>query len=82
KSLALFVHKKKTPVVPSVAYRRADGTHVLEFFPALEWQHYADANQAIYENTLIYNQALEKMILAHPEQWFWMHRRWKLQDNY
>ncbi|HCJ1065026.1 TPA: hypothetical protein NQN31_002738, partial [Legionella pneumophila] len=25
-----------------------------------------------------YNQALEQLILEHPEQWWWVHRRWKL----
>jgi lauroyl/myristoyl acyltransferase len=24
-----------------------------------------------------YNAALERMILRHPEQWWWVHRRWK-----
>ncbi len=24
-----------------------------------------------------YTQAVEKVVLAHPEQWFWMHKRWK-----
>ncbi|WP_457606486.1 LpxL/LpxP family acyltransferase, partial [Legionella pneumophila] len=34
--------------------------------------------QAIYQNTLRYNQMLEKLILEYPEQWWWVHRRWKL----
>ena len=25
-----------------------------------------------------YNRFLEKHISAHPEQWFWMHKRWKM----
>ncbi|MFO8032913.1 MAG: lysophospholipid acyltransferase family protein [Desulfohalobiaceae bacterium] len=24
-----------------------------------------------------YTRAVEEMVLKHPEQWFWMHRRWK-----
>ncbi|MHC5920141.1 LpxL/LpxP family acyltransferase [Streptococcus pyogenes] len=32
----------------------------------------------MYRNTLAYNQALERIILAHPAQWMWMHKRWKL----
>lgn len=83
KSLAFFVHRKKLPVVPSTTYRLPNGKHVVEFFPALEWQEHADLNQAIYENTKIYNQTLETMILAHPEQWYcWLHRRWKLTHDY
>ncbi|MEI7941102.1 MAG: hypothetical protein WCK27_30880, partial [Verrucomicrobiota bacterium] len=32
---------------------------------------------AIRRNTQSYNAALEGMLLRHPEQWIWMHRRWK-----
>jgi lauroyl/myristoyl acyltransferase len=28
-------------------------------------------------NTRLYNAMLERLILRHPEQWWWMHRRWK-----
>jgi Kdo2-lipid IVA lauroyltransferase/acyltransferase len=51
---------------------------VLEFSPAIEWHDHDKIKQAIYNNTLLYNQALEKMILKKPEQWMWMYKRWKL----
>jgi lauroyl/myristoyl acyltransferase len=35
------------------------------------------ANEEIRRNTRAYNAALERLILRHPEQWFWVHRRWK-----
>ncbi len=28
-----------------------------------------------------YNDVVEKMARAHPEQWFWIHRRWKLAPD-
>ncbi|MRR29978.1 hypothetical protein EG834_06605 [bacterium] len=37
-----------------------------------------DPGEAIRVNTRAYNAAIERMILAHPEQWIWMHRRWKV----
>lgn len=27
------------------------------------------------------NHSLEQIILEHPEQWFWLHNRWKIQDH-
>ena len=38
---------------------------------------HADADEAIRLNTRAYNAALEQLVLRHPEQWWWMHRRWK-----
>ena len=31
--------------------------------------------------TLAITRALETRILAHPGQWFWVHRRWKKRDR-
>jgi KDO2-lipid IV(A) lauroyltransferase len=38
----------------------------------------ADAPQAI---TARYTSALERMVRRHPEQYFWLHRRWKSQPT-
>jgi KDO2-lipid IV(A) lauroyltransferase len=32
----------------------------------------------IRRNTRAYNAEIERLLLPHPEQWIWMHRRWKL----
>jgi KDO2-lipid IV(A) lauroyltransferase len=40
-----------------------------------------DAGEAIRLNTRAYNAALERLLLRHPEQWIWMHKRWKLSDQ-
>lgn len=80
RSLASFSRHTGVPVVPASAYRLANGRHVLEFHEPIHWQEFADSREAIYHNTLRYNQALERIILAHPEQWMWLHKRWKLAD--
>jgi KDO2-lipid IV(A) lauroyltransferase len=36
-----------------------------------------NVGEAIRRNTRLYNATLERLILRHPEQWIWMHRRWK-----
>lgn len=78
RSLATLARHTAVPVVPAAGYRLADGTHVLEFFPPLPWRDYDSTQEALYQNTLVYNQALERIILTNPAQWNWMHRRWKL----
>ncbi len=78
RSLASISRNTGVPVVPAAGYRLPDGRHVLEFFEPIPWQEYATTQESIYRNTLAYNQALEKIILAHPEQWMWLHKRWKL----
>ncbi|SDN27952.1 KDO2-lipid IV(A) lauroyltransferase [Desulfonauticus submarinus] len=31
--------------------------------------------------TQFYTQAVEKKVLSYPEQWYWLHRRWKTRPN-
>lgn len=77
KSLALIARETGAPVVPAVCFREADGRHVMRFSGPLRWIDDADPDREILENTREYNRALETMILEHPEQWLWAHRRWK-----
>ena len=68
----------KVPVLPLRIHRNPDNyTYTLEYLPPLEnfpsGDDVADATQV--------NQAIEKMIRVHPEQYLWMHRRFKTRPN-
>lgn len=78
RSLATIARNMEVPVVPAQSYRKSDGTHVLEFHKPLQWIEASKSKEELLQNTQLYNHALEKMILKHPEQWLWMHKRWKI----
>ena len=77
KSLAVIALATGAPVLPAAAWREPDGRHVLRFEEALAPIEVDDADDAIRRNTRAYNQALERLVVRHPEQWWWVHRRWK-----
>ncbi len=77
RSLATIARATGAPVVLGTSYRRQDGRHVMSFLPAIKWQADPDGKKEIIQNTENYNRALETLVLAHPDQWLWMHRRWK-----
>ncbi|MFM7011289.1 MAG: 4'-phosphopantetheinyl transferase superfamily protein [Betaproteobacteria bacterium] len=79
KSMAVIALATGAPVIPACSWRESDGTHVLEFLPALPPITDDDVGAEIQRNTRAYNQALELLIVRHPEQWWWVHRRWKTQ---
>ncbi|WP_133140371.1 lysophospholipid acyltransferase family protein [Legionella genomosp. 1] len=81
RSLASFARHTGVPVVPAAGYRLPNGKHVLEFYEPIVWQDHGNTQESLYQNTLAYNQALEKIILANPAQWLWLHKRWKLKDQ-
>ncbi|HRQ88671.1 MAG TPA: 4'-phosphopantetheinyl transferase superfamily protein [Bacteroidia bacterium] len=77
KSLSVLAQFTGAPVIPSSSWREPDGNHVLRFEPPVEVVVEGRTREIIRRNTKRFNQALERIILRHPEQWIWMHKRWK-----
>jgi KDO2-lipid IV(A) lauroyltransferase len=73
-SLAL---KADCPVIPAFGWRRPDGTHVAEIHPPLPRPQGDSLDQQVYNLTASATAVIESHIRAHPDQWVWMHRRWK-----
>lgn len=65
------------PVIPTFIHRRADGTHLAEALPPLPAPRGATPEEAVQELTAAATAAIEAQVRAHPEQWVWMHRRWR-----
>lgn len=69
--------RKRVPVCPVAMYRTGPGRYTLEIQPPLEIVRTGDPRRDILENTQRCQDAIEAMVRAHPEQWLWLHRRWK-----
>jgi len=80
KGLALLALGTGTPVVPLFLLRE-DGRFRVEFGPMLPLVRSGDKTKDIEANTLQYNRVLEDVIRRYPEQWFWVHRRWKTRPK-
>lgn len=78
KSLAIIAMSTGAQVIPASSWREPDGSHVLRFEEPLATIECHDVGEAIRRNTRAYNAALERLLLRHPEQWIWMHKRWKI----
>jgi KDO2-lipid IV(A) lauroyltransferase len=81
KALAILALNTGAPVIPSTCWREPDGSHVLRFEEPLPLIECDDIGEAIRQNTRSYNATLERMLLRHPEQWIWMHKRWKVRPS-
>ncbi|MBC7370455.1 MAG: lysophospholipid acyltransferase family protein [Bdellovibrionaceae bacterium] len=77
--LALFALKTRAPVLPLYTYEGADQRmHVVfgdeVFFDDLVTP---DKEATMLAMTQRFNDKIESIIRQHPEQWMWVHRRWK-----
>ncbi len=74
---AAIAHLAKVPVVPVVSYRLEPFRHRVVISPPLPMAEGVGRDETIRENVLRMNRAVEDMIRPFPEQWLWLHRRWK-----
>jgi Kdo2-lipid IVA lauroyltransferase/acyltransferase len=76
--LARLARRTGAAVVPARSYWDASlGKYVLRYEPALELAQSDDEELDIRAHTGLFNKTLEGFIRRFPDQWFWVHRRWK-----
>jgi KDO2-lipid IV(A) lauroyltransferase len=82
--LALLAH---APIVPGFGVRRtpwlADGRIMASVWPAFYVTpacRHASREAAVHEATRCVIAQIEAIVRRHPDQWLWMHRRWRAED--
>ena len=78
-ALATLARRTGAAVLPVENFRNPDGTWIVRIHPALEWKTEDDAEHSreVVTNTAHYVEQVESHIKSHPDQWLWMHRRFK-----
>lgn len=80
KGLALMALGTRAPVIPVFVFRENNGFKV-DIGAEIPLMETGDQEADIAMNTRLYNRVLETAIRRHPEQWFWVHRRWKTRPK-
>jgi Kdo2-lipid IVA lauroyltransferase/acyltransferase len=69
--------KTGTPIVPGIALRRKNDKNYLVFEPMIDVTKYSNSESSIKELTQYVSKRVEKYVVENPDQWFWVHRRWR-----
>ena len=65
-------------VVPGYAYwDDSIQKYRLRFEPPVELIRTGDTERDVFENTQRFTKIIEEIIRRHPDQWVWVHQRWK-----
>jgi KDO2-lipid IV(A) lauroyltransferase len=76
--LAHVARKTGAAVLPGfMLWERSEGRYVLHFGPEIQIPHTANASADILAGTQLCTRAIESWIRRYPDQWLWIHRRWK-----
>ena len=73
---AAFCLKTRAPLIATYALREPDGSYRLTWreIPSEDLSY---SDEAIRELTRRHLEETERVIRQYPDQWMWMHRRWK-----
>jgi Kdo2-lipid IVA lauroyltransferase/acyltransferase len=76
--MARIAAKTGAAVVPGfLLWEKSEQRYVLHFGEELAVVHTGDAESDALANTAAFTAAIEGYVRRYPEQWLWMHRRWK-----
>jgi KDO2-lipid IV(A) lauroyltransferase len=76
-SLAAIWLKHPAPIVPAFIKRTPQNTHEVYVLEELKLRVTGNDEQDILNLSKLFNKVVENMILQAPEQYFWLHDRWK-----
>lgn len=73
--------KTGASVIPTYIYLADDGMHHMYILPEMPMRITGDEDSDIVFNTQLLTNFIEEQIRKHPEQWVWMHERWKTKPE-
>ncbi len=78
---AFFALKTGAVVIPVYSIRLKGGKHRIVAEPPVELIVTGNKAEDIRINTQRHTKVLESIIRRFPDQWFWIHRRWKRKEK-
>ena len=67
--------KTGRPIVPMGVVREG-AKFIVTYYPPLELSKTGTREQNLFSGVSQINRFMEDRVREHPEQWFWVHRRW------
>lgn len=75
KAPVIIAQKSGAPLLPTFIHREGE-RQIITFYP--EHKFSGDMSEdGIQKETQALSRYVENFIIAHPTQWYWVHRRWK-----
>ena len=73
----IFAKRTAAPILPIFIKRDHDDVHKIMIEPPLELEGCPDDDEMLVVNTQKITNVIERYIRQYPQEWGWIHRRWK-----
>ena len=80
-SVAQLAIKFKTPIIMAFDLRDKNGKHNIIFHEPLIYEHSLYNKENILNITKQINKYIEEYITSYPQCWFWVHKKWRTQEQ-
>jgi len=78
---AILARKFNIPIIPIFMHLKDDLSYHIECEPPLPLAYSDNPEHDLQVNTQLCSDAYERVIRRFPEQWVWMHKRWKTKPQ-
>jgi KDO2-lipid IV(A) lauroyltransferase len=78
--LAVLALRSGAPILPGFMARQKSGKYKLILKPLVEVSRTGDYKKDLLENTQRFTRIVEEIVREYPDQWFWIHQRWKTKQ--
>jgi len=80
--LARVALRADAPIVPVFIVRQGrSARHVVHILPIMEAEHTGNLQADVVATTARLSAVFEDMVRRFPEQWLWVHKRWKTRPH-
>jgi Kdo2-lipid IVA lauroyltransferase/acyltransferase len=77
----ILAMKTGAAIVPTYVHLHTDGMQHMHILPEIPLRNTGDEEADVVFNTQILTNFIEDTIRKHPDQWVWMHERWKTRPD-
>src|SRR5690606_6319177 len=77
---AVLALKTGAAVVPTYIYLGDDGLQHMHILPRIPMTVTGNEEEDVRNNTQVMTNFIEDVVRQHPDQWVWMHRRWRTRQ--
>jgi KDO2-lipid IV(A) lauroyltransferase len=75
--LVTLAKRTGAAAIPLFIHRNHDDTETIEILPEVLLKESGNYEQDLVDNLRIFNRLCESWIMQYPEQWWWIHRRFR-----